>query len=186
MRPMQILVLLLVTSIVAAAVPAAAQTDIAKLRIDLTPSRSVHDLVNLATLVVVGWPDVAHETSPTGQRIGEYRLVNYAQRIHVKRVMKGESQRIISLLTTGAEPLPNPSHRLNEKYTGPIAEGDYLFFLRRVRDTDLYSLVGIWQGLYPIINDRTIALRGAGYPDFNDLTIDQAETKVRTLMKRRS
>ncbi|UFJ41173.1 hypothetical protein LOK74_01020 [Brevibacillus humidisoli] len=177
---------LLLVNMFVVTLPAAARVDIAKLQIDQTLTRSVQELVNRSSLIVVGWPDVAHDTYPTERRIGDFRLVNYVQRIQVKRVLKGTSPQILQLLTTGVEPLPDPTNPLNTKYSGPLAEGDYICFLQQVRGTEYYSLVGIWQGLYPIIDGRTVALEGSGYPSLNKLTVEQFAQKINTLMGSRS
>ncbi|WP_126425272.1 hypothetical protein [Brevibacillus marinus] len=184
MRPLYVLFSLLLVSTLLAGRPAGAQVDTGKLVIDQTPAPNIRELVNRANLIVVGWPDVAHETYPTGRRVGEYRLVNYVQRMHIKRVLKGTSPQLLQLLTTGAEPLPAPPDPLNRQYSGPLAEGDYICFLRQVAGTPYYSLVGIWQGVYPIINGRTVALEGTGYPALNQLTVEQFAQQIDSLTRR--
>lgn len=160
------------------AVGASAQVDIASLRVDTTPTKSMKDLVHQADLVVWGWPDSADETYPTHQTVEQYNLVNYVQTLHAKKTIKGTSSPLIRLLSTGTDTLPPTTSPLNRLYPGPLAEGDYICFLKKLPGTDLYAVIGGWQGVYPMLDGKTVALRGFGYPDFNALTLEQFEQKL--------
>jgi hypothetical protein len=166
----------------ALAAPAAAQPDVSRLSVDATPARDWQDLVKRCDLIVFGWTDRAHQSFPTRERVPNGRVVNYVQLIHAKKVIRGAAtRRLIHLLSTGVEPLPEASSPLNLRYPGPLAEGEYVLFLRKVKRTDLYSIVGLWQGVYPVHQGKTIALQGVGFQDLNDLTILQMEQKVKSV-----
>ncbi|QQE72697.1 hypothetical protein KDJ56_12030 [Brevibacillus composti] len=74
--------------------------------------------------------------------------------------------------------MPDRSHRLNLSYPGPLAEGQYVLFLKKVRRSDLYSTVGLWQGIYPVYDGKTITLEGQGFPELNQLTIAELRRKI--------
>lgn len=160
---------------------ASAQVDIASLRVDTTPTKSITDLVNQASLIVLGWPDSADETYPTKQTVEQYKIVNYVQTLHAKKTLKGSASPLIRVLSTGTDTLPPTTSPLNKMYPGPLAEGDYICFLKKVTGTELYTVIGGWQGIYPVLDGKTIALRGFGYPDFNNLTLEQFEQKLRSI-----
>ncbi|MEW9668788.1 hypothetical protein [Ammoniphilus sp. 3BR4] len=162
-------------------VPANAQVDISKIRVDTTPVKNEKDLVNQSTLVVYGWPNSADEEYPTGQTVEQFKLVNFVQTFHVKQSLKGTSSPLIRIVTTGTDPLPKPPNPLNKVYPGPLAEGNYLCFLRKLPGTDLYTIVGGWQGVYPYLDGKFIALQDSGFPKFHGLTIQQAEQLIKQM-----
>lgn len=172
--PILLLVLLLFQT------PALAATDISALRVDSTPTQSAKELVKQAALIVVGQISTVKEY-PTSQQFQEGKLVNYVQTIRVEKRVKGSSGTNVRLLVAGVDPLPHPSNPLNLKYPGPFTEGTYLLFLRAVPGTEFYSLVGVWQGIYPVMEGKTIALRGLGYAEFNSLRVDDLAKAIREL-----
>ena len=99
----------------------------------------------------------------------------------MKEFLKGRAPAIIRLVTSGVDPLPDPSDPLNRIYPGPLAEGDYIYFLKPIKDSDLYNLVGVWQGVYPVSNGKTIALEGEGYPQFHQLSLTVMKKKIKKL-----
>lgn len=161
------------------ALPTSAATDIGSVRIDPTPAQTWRALVKQSELIVVGWIDSADQSVPTGRSIREGKLVNYVQTVHVKQALKGSSQRLLRLVSTGVEPLPDASSPLNRTFPGPLAEGNYVLFLHPVSGTDLYSSTGLWQGVYPMFQGQTIALEGAGFPELNQLTVEQLTKKIK-------
>ncbi|KQL49912.1 hypothetical protein AN963_09555 [Brevibacillus choshinensis] len=163
------------------ALPASAATDIGSVRINPTPVASWQDLVKRSELIVFAWIDSASQSVPTGRSLREGKLVNYVQTAHVKQVLKGSSHRMLKLVSTGVEPLPDASSPLNRTYPGPLAEGNYVLFLHPVSATDLYSAAGLWQGVYPLYQGQTIALEGAGFSDLNQLTVEQLARKIKSI-----
>lgn len=159
----------------------AAKVDIGSLRVDTTPTQHERDLINRSSLIVYGWTDSAHQKYPTGTQVPSGALVNFVQTIHVKQVLKGTSSQLIDLLTTGIEPVPDPNDPLNNRYPGPLAEGNYICFLKGVPGTELYSVVGVWQGVYPIVNGKTVALQGAGYSTLHHLSVQEMARQIKVL-----
>jgi hypothetical protein len=44
----------------------------------------------------------------------------------------------------------------------------------------LYTIVGGWQGVYPVYEGKTISLKEEGFPELNQLTLRQFEAKIRS------
>jgi len=151
----------------------AAPPDLARLRVDPTPVKNVHELVQAGDLIVSGRTDSQYQSAPTGVSLRQGKVLNYVQSFRVQRTWKGSAPQVIQLLTTGIEPLPDARDPLNLTYPGPLSEGEYVLFLKKVHGTNLYRLVGVWQGVYPVQGGRTIALRGAGFAELNGLALDQ-------------
>lgn len=167
----------------AAAVPsaeAAPDPDISKLKPDSAQAFSEADLVRKADLIVYGWLDSGQHESVTGEKIDGRQVINYVQTIHVKKLMKGSSGALVELLTAGLFPLPEPSDPLTKRFTGPLAEGNYVCFLKSVPDTKLYTLVGLWQGVYPVHQEKTMALEESGFSAFDKLSPAQMEAKIKS------
>jgi hypothetical protein len=141
---------------------------------------NVKDLVSGSTLIAYGWFDTSHQKQPLEKSLQGGKLVNYVQSFHVEQYLKGSSEKIVTVLSTGIEPLPDPLNPLNKIYPGPMAEGLYVSFLQPVAGTKLYTLVGGWQGVYPIYEGKTIALEDEGFPELDQLTIRQFETKIKS------
>lgn len=163
---------------------AAPAVDISKLRPDSALAASEADLVRRSDLIVYGWLDSGQQEEPTGEKIAGHQVVNYVQTIHVKRVLKGSSGPLVKLLTAGLVPLPEPLDPLNNRFTGPLAEGNYVCFLKSVPNTPLYTLAGLWQGVYPVIQEKTISLEEAGFPSFANLSPAQLEAKIKSFPSR--
>ncbi|MBP1932391.1 hypothetical protein [Ammoniphilus resinae] len=158
--------------------PGSAQ-NIGQLQVDGTKAKDAKHLVEMSPLILVGWADVPNREYPTGKKVQGREIVNFVQKIDVKQTLKGTASPLIDLLTTGVSPLPDASDPLNHSYPGSVAEGTYVFFLRPVTGTDLYSIVGIWQGLYPFDGGQTVGLEGYSYPDFLNLTAKEIESKIK-------
>ncbi|MFC4617758.1 hypothetical protein ACFO4N_03340 [Camelliibacillus cellulosilyticus] len=107
----------------------------------------------------------------TGKRVRNGELVNTLQKIQVLQSFKGRATRPIELITTGVEPMPRPSDPLNQRFPGALAEGQYIFFLKKIPGSSLYQLNGGPQGFYPLINGRTISLYGTGFQTLNQRTV---------------
>jgi hypothetical protein len=170
--------ILIIALLCAATLPASAQLDIGQIRVDDTPSKTWQQMVKRSDMVVIAWTDSAHRAYPTGNSIQQGKLVNYTQTIQVKKVLKGSATRLLTVVSTGIEPLPDASSPLNVKYPGPLAEGNYLLFLHRVKGTEMYSVTGLWQGVYPLYQDRTVALEGVGFSELNQLSLAELEQKL--------
>jgi len=143
------------------------------------PVGSEAALIAGADRIVYGWFDSADRELQTGREVQGGKLVNFTQTFHVERPLKGASPRLIRVLSTGIEPLPDPKNPLNGAYPGPMVEGHYVCFLKKLPRQDLYTIIGGWQGVYPVHDGKTIALEGAGFPQLNGLTIDQLATRLR-------
>ncbi|MFD2371543.1 hypothetical protein ACFSO0_16575 [Brevibacillus sp. GCM10020057] len=161
--------------------PASAAPDIGSVRIDSTPVRTWQELVKKSELIVVSWVDTASQSAATGRTVSGGKLFNYVQTVQVKQAVKGSAPRLIKLVSTGVEPLPDARSPLNLTYPGPLAEGSYVLFLHRVAGDGLYSTTGIWQGVYPLQQGKTIALEGTGFPELNQLTVEEITRRIKSV-----
>ncbi|GEB34891.1 MULTISPECIES: hypothetical protein [Brevibacillus] len=174
--------LILIILLCAVILPVSAETSIGQLHVPTTALSSAKELVSQSDLILIGWIDSAHKAYPTGRTISQGKIVNYTQTLQVKKVFKGSSSRLVTVLSTGVEPLPDASSQLNLTYTGPLGEGNYLVFLRKVKgSSSLYSLSGLWQGVYPLYQGKTIALQGVGFSEFNQLSWEEIEQKLKAI-----
>lgn len=122
------------------------------------------------------------QTFPTGREVSGKKIVHYVQRIRVSAVWKGTASSPVELLTSGVEPLPEAANPLNKIYTGPLESGDYVFFLRKTGAPGYYTLSGLWQGLYPIYDGKSVSLlANGGFAVFDRLTLLQFRAKVVSL-----
>lgn len=157
-----------------------AQLDISKLLVETIPLSSPQELIDQSTHIIYCTVSNGTEEYPTNQTVdGNVRIVNYVQSLEVKRALKGAAPGSLRLLTSGTDPQPLPPHPLNIRFPGPLAEGDYVLFLRRVHNTNLYSILGGWQGVYPYIQGKTISLGEQGFPQLRGLSIEQMERFIR-------
>ncbi len=162
--------------------PAAAAPQPGGIPVPVQPAVSEKALAQSADLIVEGHLEDGQENYPTGQEISGRRIVHYVQRIRVHAVWKGSAASPVKLLTSGVEPLPDAADPLNKTYTGPLEAGDYVFFLRKAGGTDYYTLNGLWQGLYPVYNGKSVALlANGGFSAFDQLSLPQFQGKVKTL-----
>jgi hypothetical protein len=132
--------------------------------------RSQQQLIRQADLIVYGRYDTAQQIIRTSRKVSGGRLANYIQPLHVHKLMKGDAGRIIRILSTGVEPLPDPGNSLNRTYPGPMAEGEYICFLKKIKGKNLYRLIGGWQGVYPILDGKSVAIADSGFPALSGLT----------------
>jgi hypothetical protein len=158
----------------------AASVNIADLKVDTTKVTSSKELVKQSDLIVYGRFDSPLKDYPTSHMVNEKKLVNYVQSFHARMALKGNTGALVRVLTTGVEPLPLPTDPLNKIYSGPIAEGEYVCFLKKVPGTNLYTLIGVWQGLYPVIDRKTMALEEFGFSEFGNLTVQELYQKIKS------
>lgn len=161
--------------------PVYAAPAIGDLEVDATAAANWGELAKRSELIVVAWADTAQHSFPTRHTIDQVKVVNYTQTLQVKKVLKGAPPRLLSVVSTGVEPMPDASSPLNYKYPGPLGEGNYVLFLQPVKGTSYYSITGLWQGVYPLYQGRTIALEGVGFPELNQLTLTELEQKLRSI-----
>jgi len=159
----------------------AAPPDLSRLRVDTTKVDNARALILTCDLIVSGNAGRQVQSVPTRVTLRQGKVVNYVQTFHVQRTWKGTSAPVIKVLRTGIEPLPDARDPLNLIYPGPLSEGEFLLFLKKVQGTDLYQVVGVWQGVYPVQSGRTIALQGSGFPQLNGLTLDQVADQIKSL-----
>lgn len=160
--------------------PVQAYNTIPKQAVTIKRTTDVKGLVSSSTLITYGWFDTSHQEQPLEKSVQDGKLVNFVQSFHVDQYLKGTGHQIVTVLSSGIEPLPLPSNPINKVYPGPMAEGRYVCFLKPVPGTELYTIVGGWQGVYPIYEGKTISLQGEGFPELNQLTIKQLEAKIKS------
>ncbi|WP_134701562.1 hypothetical protein [Ammoniphilus sp. YIM 78166] len=157
-----------------------AQVDISKLLVEAIPLSSPQELIKQSTHIVYCSVSNGTEEYPSHQFAdGDLQVVNYVQALQVKRVFKGTASRSLRLLTSGTDPQPLPPNPLNIRFPGPLAEGDYVLFLKEIQNTNLYSVLGGWQGVYPYVQGKTISLGEQGFPQLRGLSLEQMERLIR-------
>ncbi|MBA9026319.1 hypothetical protein [Peribacillus huizhouensis] len=161
--------------------PVQANNTIPKQVVNIKGNSNLKELVTGSTLIVYGWLNTSHQEQPLDQSVQSGKLVNFVQRFHVQKYLKGSSSQIISVLSTGIDPLPEPSDPNNKVFPGPMSEGRYVAFLKPVPGTKYYTIVGGWQGVYPVHEGKTVSLEGEGFPELNQLTIKQFERKIKSI-----
>jgi hypothetical protein len=159
--------------------PVKAQNDLSNLIVSTQPTKNVKELVQNSSFIIYGWFDSADEEHQTKKKVDNGELVNFVQTLQVKRSIKGRPPQFIRVISTGIEPLPDPSDPMNKIYPGPMAEGEYVCFLRSIPGTDVYYIVGGWQGVYPVYEGKMVSFEEVGYPQFEGLTIQELETKIK-------
>lgn len=154
-------------------------SDLAKIMVNTAPKSSVQALADSADVIVYGRFDSADRELPTGRTVKSGKLVNFVQTMHAIRYFKGGSRQLIRVLSTGIEPLPDADDPLNREYPGPMIEGEYVCFLKQVSGrSDVYTIIGGWQGVYPVHDGKTIALEDAGFKELDGLTLDEFGRRI--------
>ncbi|WP_166241520.1 hypothetical protein [Paenibacillus turpanensis] len=140
---------------------------------------SANQLNQAADLVVLGQFTEEMETYPTSRTTPSGRLVNFVQTFQVKRVFKGSpAASTLRVMTTGVEPLPPAADTINIEYPGPLEPGTYVCFLRKLEFGNYYRINGGFQGFYPVMDGKLIALEQGGFSLFSGITIDQFKNKI--------
>lgn len=129
----------------------------------------------------------AGRQDPSGVSNGTHPSPGQDRELHTKtpgkKAVKGTASRLLTVVSTGVEPLPDASSPLNLQYPGPLAEGNYLLFLRKVSGSQMYSTAGLWQGIYPIYQGKTIALSNLGFTELNQLSQEEAIRKITAISR---
>jgi hypothetical protein len=161
----------------------AAPVHLRHLLVDTSKVATEEQLARQADLIVVGRYGPPVQTVSTGRRAGGGMLTNYVQPFQIAQTIKGQAGRTIRIVSTGINPLPPAGDSIQERYPGPMEDGRYVCFLKQITGSNLYYLIGGWQGVYPIDRNRLVALRNAGFPSFDGLTVDAARSKIRSLLQ---
>lgn len=157
--------------------PAASAAPLPDYAVELPRRTSLGDLADTSNVAAYGRFDASIRSKTLRKRVPSGTLVNYEQNFHVISYLKGSGPNVLKVLSTGIEPLPDAGDPWNAVYPGPMAAGLYIVFLART-DNAYYAINGRWQGVYPVRNGKTIALEGAGFPELNNLTVEQLRTKI--------
>ncbi|PTQ54722.1 MAG: hypothetical protein HSCHL_2313 [Hydrogenibacillus schlegelii] len=120
---------------------------------------------------------------PTGEEKDGRKVVRFWQAFRPRRTILGRGRAPWLIVEAGLEPPPPVDDPLNAAYPGPYAEGDYVLFLRSDPAAGGWRLVGGWQGLYPVIGGRLVALEGYGTPELHGLTVAEAAMRLRTVKR---
>lgn len=141
---------------------------------------SEQNLVLQSDLIVQGRLEESSQAYPTGATVEERKILHYVQQLRVEETWKGTGLASVNLLTSGVDPLPDADNPLNKSYTGPLTAGEYVFFLRK--SGDYYTLTGLWQGLYPLFQGKSVALlANGGFASFDQLPVHRFRLKVLSL-----
>lgn len=180
-RPLQVMVLIglilvfytLVSSEAKARPPFPAQV------IEAQRNPDIRTLVETSDLIVYAHLDERINKWETGRKLAsDRRLVNSRQVIHILNTYKGIPEPPSYLLTTGVEPLPRPGDPLNALYTGPLADGDYVLFLKEYSERPYYTLNGGFSAVYPVYGGKMIAL-DEGYKELGGKTLSELKDALR-------
>lgn len=158
-----------------------AEIDLSTFIVHTAPVKNSKTMVQQSDLIILGWPESAEKKFPTNKTIDHFQIVNYVQTIHTQKVLKGNAGSLVNIVTAGAEPLPPTSNPINKLYPGPLAKENYILFLKKIPQSEYYTIMGGWQGIYPLFEGKTISLEGLGFKEFNGLTVDQLEQKTKGL-----
>ncbi|MDY0322491.1 MAG: hypothetical protein RBR24_00550 [Candidatus Carbobacillus sp.] len=126
--------------------------------------KEVCSLLQSSHMVAVVTVDNTMEKAHTGEKINHRNLVRIRQPIHLKEILYVSAtppRRTVTLQTYALEPPPAVTDPLNARYPGAYAEGTYVMFLRTL-DDEIYETVEGWKGVYPLIQNRLVALEGFG------------------------
>lgn len=147
--------------------------------VELFPSKVLpdyHSLLLHSDAIVAARLDGSYTSWKTGRRVSAVStLVNSRQHLITHRVLKGTAPTF--LLTTGVRPLPRPTDPLNQLYTGPLADGDYLLFLKKYGNGSDSILNGGFSAVYPLYQGRTISLEN-GFSELGGKSLDEIEEMV--------
>lgn len=152
--------------------------NIGDIKINTTKVSNARELVRQSSLIVYGTVNIGVQEYPAKEQVSQGKLINYVQNFKVSRTIKGSAPSTVKVITTGVDPYPKPTDPINKIYSGPFEAGEYILFLRPIPNTSLNSVVGIWQGVYPVLGGRSIALEESGFPQLNGLNIDQFSNKI--------
>ncbi|MFD2612111.1 hypothetical protein [Paenibacillus gansuensis] len=163
-----------------ASVVSAAPVSPAAVVVEDKRANSLSQLQQQSSLIALGQFSTALKEYPTNRTVYGGKLVNYVQTFLIRKTYKGTTLRTVKVINTGVFPRPLTTSPLNLVYPGPFAENeDYVVFLRPVPGTEFYSLVGILQGIYPVVRGRSIAFRGFGFGELHDLPLQEMEKRIR-------
>ncbi|GGL48096.1 hypothetical protein [Sporolactobacillus putidus] len=136
-------------------------------------------LVATSDLIVYAHLDVRINKWETGRTLPpNRRLVNSRQEIHILNTYRGTAPSPAYLLTTGVEPLPRPDDPMNALYTGPLADGDYVLFLKEYGDKRYYTLNGGFSAVYPVYGGKIIALY-EGFKELDGQSLEELKSTIR-------
>jgi len=158
-----------------------AEIDLSKLIVNTAPVKNSHTMVQQSDLIVLGSPDDAVKKYPTKKTVDQFKIVNYVQTFHTQKGLKGSFPSLVKIVSVGIEPLPNPSNPINRLYPGPLAKENYILFLKKVPQSEYYTIIGGWQGVYPLFEGKIISFEGLGFKEFSGLTVNQLEQKIKEL-----
>ncbi|WP_332237687.1 hypothetical protein [Sporolactobacillus sp. KGMB 08714] len=145
---------------------AAAQSPFPKQIIVTQRNPDLRSLIKTSDLIVYARLNAGINKWETGRTAAPGRkLVNSRQILHIRDAYKGTASSPAYLLSTGVEPLPRPEDPLNAVYPGPLADGDYVLFLKQYSDRYYYILNGGFSAVYPVYGGKIIAL----YEGFKEL-----------------
>ena len=156
-----------------------AEIDLTKFKVNTKPVKDSQTMVQQSDLIVLGWPENTEKKYPTNETIGHYKIFNVLQTIRTQKVLKGSPPSQVNIVTPGVDPLPNPTNPLNKTYPGPLAKENYVLFLKKLPHSEYYTMIGGWQGVYPLIEGKTVSFEGLGFQELNGLSVDQLEQRVK-------
>lgn len=135
-------------------------------------------MIQISDLIVYAHLDEHVTKWDTGRRLASgAKLINAAQHLHIRQTLKGRSPVNPLLVTTGVDPLPPPQDPLNNVYTGPLADGDYILFLKSFHDAQHFILNGGFTAVYPVVSGKMIAL-DQGFKEFDGLTLSDLSKRL--------
>ncbi|QDX91220.1 hypothetical protein EEL31_14740 [Brevibacillus laterosporus] len=144
--------------------------------------RSVKELTSLSQAIIYATPLENVNEQATDRSVQGRKVVKYIQTFQVKTAVKGSVAKQVKIVFYGLEPKPEARDPLNLQYPGALGDGEYFLFLKKI-DSNNFTTVDIWQGIYPVFEGRTVALEGYGIAELNGLTPNQMIDKVKQVTR---
>ncbi|MBG9800650.1 hypothetical protein ABHN05_18140 [Brevibacillus laterosporus] len=144
--------------------------------------RSVKELTNESQAIIHATALESINEQATDRSVQGRRVVKYTQTFQVKTTLKGNIESQVRIIFYGLEPKPVARDPLNLQYPGALGDGEYFLFLKKL-DSNSYTTVDKWQGIYPIFGGRTVALEGQGISELNGLTPNQMIDKIKQITR---
>ncbi|WPS87271.1 hypothetical protein SMD22_22760 [Brevibacillus halotolerans] len=143
---------------------------------------SVKELTNASQAIIRATALEAVHEQATDQTVQGRKVVKYTQTFQVKATLKGSVGRQVRLVFYGLEPKPEAGDPLNLQYPGALGDGEYFLFLKKM-DSNTFTTVEKWQGIYPVFSGKTVALEGSGISELNGLTPNQMMDKIKQVTR---
>lgn len=141
----------------------------------------IEDLVAQSALAFIGVSD-----GQAGIRtiLADGLMADFEQEIQVTNVIKGTAAEAVTVVRLGINPEAETLPRARDQHVeaaGAIPAGMYIFFLQPAGDDLVWSVVGHDQGAMRVDAAGKVT---SPFPELSGLALDEAESVIRSLMRR--